>query len=57
MSPRDIKRVLNEDWMRFFKTRLAEIDHSEVEHNNAKIISFSWPQEVLALIDDTRDSF
>ena len=44
---------MDEEWIRFFKSRLVEISQSELEHYNAKIISFSWPKEVLATINDT----
>ena len=57
LSKRDIKQALSEEWIEFFKSRLAEIGRSELEHNNAQIISFNWPREILALIDDSRDTF
>lgn len=57
VPPTDTKEALNEEWIRFFKERLEVISNSEVEHNNAKIINFSWPGEVLALVNNPAEQF
>ena len=46
----ELKSAVAEEWLRFLKSRLQEMEEGEVEHHNVKVIGFCWPKEMLEFL-------
>ena len=47
----ELKSAVAEEWLRFLKSRLQEMEEGEVEHHNVKVIGFCWPKEMLEFLN------
>ena len=47
----ELKTAVAEEWLRFLKERLQQMEEGEGEHNNVKVVGFCWPKEMLEFLN------
>lgn len=42
------------EWVRFLRERLEQMEDSEVEYHNEKVIGFCWPEQLLEFLNERK---
>ena len=52
--PLELRNAVSEEWMRFLKERLEQMEQSEVEYHNIQVVGFCWPTQLLEFLSQRK---